>query len=66
MKYSTDCKCEKMKREKVTQVIRIAKQDVLIENAPARVCQECGEIYIEGRFLLNLEKKLLKRAKQPA
>lgn len=59
MKESTDCKCEKIKREKVTQVIRIAKQDVLIENAPARVCQDCGEIYLEGRFILNLEGKLL-------
>jgi YgiT-type zinc finger domain-containing protein len=55
-----------MKREKVTQFIRIAGQDVLVENAPARVCQDCGEIHFEGRFLLNVEKKLLRQRKQAA
>ncbi len=66
MKSSTNCNHENMKREKVTQFIRIAGQDVLVENAPARVCQDCGEIHFEGRFLLNVEKKLLRQRKQAA
>ena len=66
MKYLTDCKCENMKREKVTQVIRIAGQDILVENAPARVCQDCGEIHFEGRYLLNLEKDIERRVKRAA
>ncbi len=66
MKYSTDCNCENMKREKVSQIIRIAGQDILVENAPARVCQDCGEIHFEGRFLINLEKKLKRQQKQVA
>jgi ribosome-binding protein aMBF1 (putative translation factor) len=39
---------------------------VKVENAPARVCQDCGEIHFEGRFLLDLEKQHTAREKQAA
>ena len=66
MKHSTNCNCEKLKLEKVTKFIRIARRRVLVKDAPARVCQDCGEIHFEGRYLLNLEKELEKREKQAA
>ena len=67
MKSSTECNCENQKPEKVTKVIKIGGQSVLVEDAPARICRDCGEIYFEGRFLLDLEKQLLEtREKQAA
>ena len=66
MKSSNDCKCENLKREKIAKFIRIGNRRVLVKDAPARVCQDCGEIHFEGRFLLNLEKDLEKREKQAA
>jgi hypothetical protein len=39
---------------------------VKVTDAPARVCADCGEIYFEGRFILDLEKKLFKREKKAA
>jgi YgiT-type zinc finger domain-containing protein len=55
MKY-LNCKCENQKREKITKKIPIGGTIVLVENAPARVCQDCGEIYFDGKYLLELEK----------
>jgi YgiT-type zinc finger domain-containing protein len=65
MKY-LNCKCENQKRETVTKKIPIGGTIVLVENAPARVCQDCGEIYFDGKYLLELEKKLAQRKPQPA
>jgi hypothetical protein len=39
---------------------------VKVTDAPARVCPDCGEIHFEGRFILDLEKQLLKREKKAA
>ena len=66
MRYSTNCNCKNQKPEKVTKVIKIGGESVLVEDAPARVCQDCGEIYFEGRFLLDLEKQIESREKQAA
>jgi YgiT-type zinc finger domain-containing protein len=55
-----------MKETKVSQFIRIAGQEIFVENIPARVCNECGEVHLEGRFILDLETKLLKRQRQAA
>ncbi len=66
MKSSANCDHKKMKRQKVSQFMRIAGQDVFLENAPARVCPECGETHFEGRYLLNVEKKVLRQQKQVA
>ncbi len=60
---SNNCEHEKMRLQKVSKVIRIGKQSVKVENAPARVCPDCGEIYFDGRFILNLEKKLERQQK---
>ena len=58
--------CEKFTREKVTKEIPIAGTKVLVQDAPADVCVKCGSIYFDGRYLLELEKKLLKLKPQTA
>ncbi len=67
MKSNKNCNCENLVKRKVTDTLPIAGQMVKVENAPARVCQDCGEVHFEGKFLLDLEKKLTsKREKQAA
>jgi YgiT-type zinc finger domain-containing protein len=58
MKYE-DCYCRNTKREKVTQEIPLAGKKVLLKNVMARVCQDCGEHFYNGKFIMKLEKKLL-------
>ncbi len=47
-----------MKREKVSNTIPLAGIMVELKDAPALVCQSCGEIHYEGRYILDLEKSL--------
>jgi len=61
-----DCHCKKTKPAKVTKEIRIGGTTVLVEDAPADVCQTCGEIYFHGKYLMELEKKIKKGQFQPA
>ena len=59
-----DCQtkgCEKMVKRKITDTIPIAGMMIEVEDAPARVCENCEEIYFDGRFILDLEEKLLKQ-----
>jgi YgiT-type zinc finger domain-containing protein len=63
MKYE-DCSCKNTKREKVTREIPLAGKRVLLKNVTAWVCQDCGEPFFSGKFLLKLEKKLLESAKK--
>ncbi len=60
------CQCEKLVERKITNTIPLGGEMVKVEDAPARVCLDCGEIYFDGRYIVNLEKKLLRRAKQAA
>jgi YgiT-type zinc finger domain-containing protein len=66
MKSNKDCKHEIMIERKVTDTMPIAGRMVKVKDAPARVCESCGEVHFEGRFLLNLEKSLIERKKQAA
>ena len=66
MKSSTNCNCEKLKRALVTKTIRIGSKSVKVENAPAQICEDCGEIHFDGRYILDLEKQLESREKQAA
>jgi YgiT-type zinc finger domain-containing protein len=66
MKSNNNCNCENLVKRKVTDTIPIAGQMVKVTDAPARVCADCGEIHFEGRFILDLEKKLRKHEKQAA
>jgi YgiT-type zinc finger domain-containing protein len=66
MKSNKDCNCENLVKTTVTDTIPIAGRMVKVEAAPARVCQDCREVHFEGRFLLDLEKKLLKQERQAA
>ncbi len=61
-----NCGCENLKREKVTTKIPLGGTKVLVQDAPARVCQDCGEIYFDGKYIVALEKKVLKKQMQPA
>lgn len=61
-----NCPCENLVKRKVTEIIPLAGQAVKVVDAPARVCLDCGEIHFDGKFILDLEKKLLRRAKQAA
>jgi YgiT-type zinc finger domain-containing protein len=58
MKSLTDCTHENMKREKVSDTIPLVGRMVELKDAPALVCENCGEIHYEGRYLLDLEKRL--------
>jgi YgiT-type zinc finger domain-containing protein len=66
MKSNKNCNCENLVKRKVTDTIPIAGRMVKVEDIPARVCADCGEVQFEGRFILDLEKELLKREKQAA
>jgi YgiT-type zinc finger domain-containing protein len=66
MKSNKNCKHENLVEKKVTDTLPIAGRMVKVKDAPARVCQKCGEIHFEGRFLLDLEKSLTAREKQAA
>ena len=66
MKSNKDCNCKNLVKRKITDIIPIAGQMVKVENAPALVCEDCAEIHFEGRFLLDLEKKLSTREKKAA
>jgi YgiT-type zinc finger domain-containing protein len=59
MESNKSCNHENLVKQKVTDTIRIAGQTVEVKDAPARVCQDCGEVHFEGRFILDLEKKLI-------
>jgi YgiT-type zinc finger domain-containing protein len=63
MKYE-DCYCKNTKREKVTREIPLAGKKVLLKNVMARVCQDCGEHFYNGKFILKLQKKLLLSVKK--
>jgi YgiT-type zinc finger domain-containing protein len=66
MKSNKNCNCENLVKQKITDTIPIAGRMVKVKGAPARVCQDCGEVHFEGRFLLDLEKTLTLREKQVA
>lgn len=66
MKSSTNCECKKLVKRKVTDTLPIAGRMVKVVDAPARVCLDCGEIHFEGKYLLELERKILGRSKQAA
>jgi YgiT-type zinc finger domain-containing protein len=59
MKSNKSCSHENLIKQKVTDTLPIAGQMVKVKDAPALVCQDCGEVHFEGRFLLDLEKKLI-------
>ncbi len=55
------CGCGgKMKVEKITKNVPIGKQMVLLENVDAKVCQKCGEIYLDGKMIIDIEKEMEK------
>ena len=59
---ASKCDCSgKMDRRLVSKTIPLAGRRVRVEDVPASVCEECGEVYFDGPTLLKLEKKLLKQ-----
>jgi YgiT-type zinc finger domain-containing protein len=57
IKYE-DCNCQNTKREKVTREIPLAGKKVLLKDVTAWVCQDCGEMFFNGKFITKLNKKL--------
>lgn len=49
-----------MENKKITKEITLAGQKIMLENVDAKVCQKCGEIYLDGKMLLALEAELEK------
>lgn len=66
MKSSSSCECKKLVKRKVTDIIPIAGMMIEVIDAPALVCEECGEVQFDGKYILDLEKKLLKQQRQAA
>lgn len=58
-KYICDCGGV-MENKKITKEITLAGQKIMLENVDAKVCQKCGEIYLDGKMLLALEAELEK------
>lgn len=57
------CQCadEKILSQKVTKKIPIGKQEILLGNVDAKVCEKCGEIYFDGEMILALEAEIQKK-----
>ena len=64
MKPSIDCYCKNFTSRKVTKEIPIAGKKILVEDHLAKVCDDCGEIYFDGKFILDLEKQVKSREKK--
>lgn len=56
---SIDCSCQNQVKRLVSDKLPIAGQLIEVIDAPAYVCLDCGEIYFEGEYILDLEKKAL-------
>jgi hypothetical protein len=60
-----DCSCDEQSEPKLmTMEIPIARYGVVIRDIETRICLKCGEKYIDGKSLLDLEKEI--RAKSNA
>jgi YgiT-type zinc finger domain-containing protein len=53
------CECGgKMEIKIVTRQIPIGGQIITLQNVEAKVCPKCGEIYYNGKMLLEIENKI--------
>jgi YgiT-type zinc finger domain-containing protein len=50
-----------MENRKVTKKIPTGKEEILLENVNAKVCQKCGEVYFVGKMIIALESKIKER-----
>jgi YgiT-type zinc finger domain-containing protein len=64
MKYGSCCDCENFFESKVTDTIRVNGCQIEVKDAPVRICQDCGEIHFEGRYLLDLVEKVRENEKR--
>ena len=56
------CSCGgTMKETRLSRTIQLAGRNVNVENVKASVCDECGEVYLDGPSLLKIESKLLRQ-----
>ena len=59
---STKCSCGGgMKQTKLTRTIPLAGRSVEVENIKASICEACGEIYLDGPSILEIEARILKQ-----
>ncbi|MGI8668466.1 MAG: YgiT-type zinc finger protein [Aridibacter sp.] len=59
MKSSIKHTCKKFENIKLDRFLKIFGKKIFYENIPAEKCLECGEIYIDGMFLIEKEKEIL-------
>ncbi|HEX8735090.1 MAG TPA: YgiT-type zinc finger protein [Pyrinomonadaceae bacterium] len=50
-----------MESKKVTKKIPFGKEEILLEDVDAKVCQKCAEIYFDGKMILAIESKIKER-----
>jgi YgiT-type zinc finger domain-containing protein len=50
-----------MKETRLSRTIQLAGRNVNVENIKASVCEECGEVYLDGPSLLEIESKRLRQ-----
>lgn len=52
-----------MRQTKLSRTIPLAGRDVKVENIKGSVCEDCGDVYLDGPSILEIEARILK---QPA
>lgn len=58
-----DCYCDEQSEPKLmTMEIPIAGYGVVVRDIETRICLKCGEKYVDGQSILNLEKELLAKS----
>ena len=66
MKSFENCDCTNQTSQKVTKIIKIGGEEVKAVDAPATVCQDCGEVYFDGLYILELEREVRQRRDKQA
>ena len=53
------CHCgTSTERKIISKKIPVGKQNVPLKNVEADVCPNCGEIYFDGKMILDISKKI--------
>lgn len=63
---SSDCECKKLVKKKIDDRLPIGGQMIDVVNAPALVCEDCGEIQFDGDYILRLEREVKRQHKKAA
>lgn len=60
---SKKCGCGgEMRQTQVTKTVPIAGRRIKVENVKGFICDQCGEVYLDGPSLLEIETTLLRQS----